>query len=98
MNRLSLQRRAHVLGCLVEGNSIRATVRMTGVAKNTVVKLLAHVGAACMAYQDQALRNLPCKRLQCDEIWSFCYAKQKNVPEGKREQFGYGDVWTWAAR
>ena len=98
MNRLSLLRRAHVLGCLVEGNSIRATVRMTGVAKNTVVKLLAHVGAACMAYQDQALRNLPCKRLQCDEIWSFCYAKQKNVPEGKREQFGYGDVWTWAAR
>lgn len=97
MNQLSLQRRAQVLGCLVEGNSIRATVRMTGVAKNTVVKLLAEVGAGCMAYQDEALRNLPCKRLQCDEIWSFCYAKEKNVPEAKKGQFGYGDVWTWTA-
>ncbi len=97
MNQLSLQRRAQIIGCLVEGNSIRATVRMTGVAKNTVVKLLADVGAACMTYQDEALRKLPCKRLQCDEIWSFCYAKEKNVPEAKKGQFGYGDVWTWTA-
>ena len=97
MNQLPLQHRAQVLGCLVEGNSIRATVRMTGVAKNTVVKLLADVGEACLAYQDEALRNLPCKRLQCDEIWSFCYAKEKNVPEAKKGQFGYGDVWTWTA-
>lgn len=97
MNKLNPQRRAQVLGCLVEGNSMRATVRMTGVAKNTVVKVLTEVGAACMAYQDHALRNLPCKRLQCDEIWSFCYAKEKNMPEAKKGQFGYGDVWTWTA-
>lgn len=97
MNQLSLQRRAQVLGCLVEGNSIRATVRLTGVAKNTVVKLLEDVGAACMVYQDQVMRNLPCKRLQVDEIWSFCYCKQKNVPDNKKDQFGYGDVWTWTA-
>lgn len=97
MNQLSLQRRAQVLGCLVEGNSIRATVRMTGVAKNTVVKLLEDVGAACMVYQDSVMRDLPCKRVQVDEIWSFCYAKQKNVPKDKEGVFGYGDVWTWTA-
>ena len=97
MNQLDLQRRAQVLGCLVEGNSIRATVRMTGVAKNTVVRLLEDVGLACMDYQDQAIRNLSCKRIQCDEIWSFCYAKERNVPEDKKGQFGYGDVWTWTA-
>ena len=97
MNQLSLERRAQVLGCLVEGNSIRATCRMTGVAKNTVVKLLADVGAACMVYQDSVMRNLPCKRLQVDEIWSFCYSKQKNVPKDKEGIFGYGDVWTWTA-
>lgn len=97
MNQLPIQRRAQVLGCLIEGMSIRATVRTTGVAKNTVVKLLADVGAACMAYQDQTLRNLPCKRVQCDEIWSFCYSKQKNVPADKKGLFGYGDVWTWTA-
>src|SRR5580698_7172191 len=95
MNQLSIQRRAQVLGCLVEGMSIRATVRVTGVAKNTVVKLLEDVGVACMAYQDEALRNLPCKRIQCDEIWSFCYSKQKNVPADKKGIFGYGDVWIW---
>jgi len=82
---------------LVEGNSIRATVRMTGVAKNTIVKLLAQVGQPCLEYQDKALRNLPCKRIQCDEIWSFCYAKDKNVPENLRGKFGYSDVWTWTA-
>jgi IS1 family transposase len=70
---------------------------MTGVAKNTVVKLLVDLGTACAEYQDNALRNLPCKRIQCDEIWSFCYAKQKNVPEKFEGQFGYGDVWTFTA-
>lgn len=97
MNKLTLQRRAQVLSCLVEGNSIRSTVRITGVAKNTVTKLLVDVGRACCDYQDRVLRNLPCKRIQCDEIWAFCYAKEKNVPEGKKGQFGYGDVWTWTA-
>lgn len=86
-----------MIGCLVEGNSIRTTVRMTGVAKNTVTKLLVDLGKACSEYQDQVMRNLPCKRLQCDEIWAFCYAKDKNVPEDKKGQFGYGDVWTWTA-
>jgi IS1 family transposase len=97
MNTLSKQRRAAVIASLVEGNSIRATVRMTGVAKDTVLKLLANIGRACEEYQMQALRNLPCKRVQCDEVWSFCYAKQKNVPVDKQGQFGYGDIWTWTA-
>jgi len=70
---------------------------MTGVAKDTVTKLLARVGQACADYQDKALRNLPCKRIQCDEIWSFCYAKEKNLPDDLRGKFGYGDVWTWTA-
>ena len=97
MNRLSTQKRAQVIGSLVEGNSIRATVRMTGVAKNTVTKLLADVGLAAVAYQDEALRNLPCSTIECDEIWSYCYAKQKNVPDEHKGTFGYGDVWTWTA-
>src|SRR5579864_6288532 len=97
MNRLDPTKRAQVVAALVEGNSIRATVRMTGVAKNTIVKLLAEVGTACAEYQQRVFRNLPCKRIQCDEIWSFCYAKQKNVPSDKQGQFGYGDVWTWTA-
>lgn len=86
-----------VIAALVEGNSIRSTVRMTGVAKNTIVKLLVDVGKACAEYQDKAFHNLNLKKIQCDEIWSFCYAKEKNVPEDKKGQFGYGDVWTWTA-
>lgn len=97
MNKLDIKKRAQVLACLVEGNSIRATVRMTGVAKNTVAKLLADVGAACAEYQDKTLRNLPCKRVQCDEIWSFVYAKQKNVKDAKAAPEGAGDAWTWTA-
>ena len=97
MNQLTLQRRAQILGCLVEGNSMRATSRMTGASINTVTKLLADVGAACMAYQDSVMRDLPCTRLQVDEIWSFCYSKQKNVPKDKEGVFGFGDVWTWTA-
>ncbi len=69
MNRLNAKQRIRVIAAPVEGNSIRATVRMTGVAKNTVVKLLAEIGAACETYQQETLRNLPCKRVQCDEIW-----------------------------
>ena len=93
MNNLPAERQSAV----IEGNSIRATVRMTGVAKDTVTKLLARIGQACAEYQDKALRNLPCTKIQCDEIWSFCYAKEKNVPEELRGKFGYGDVWTWTA-
>jgi len=97
MNKLSKAKQAEVVAALVEGNSIRATVRITGVAKNTIVKLLADLGRACAEYQDKIFRNLPCKRIQCDEIWSFCYAKEKNVPEAKKGVFGYGDVWTFTA-
>lgn len=97
MNRLNRQKQIQVITALVEGNSIRAACRMTGVAKGTVLKLLADVGRTCKEYQDKTLRNLPCKRIQCDEIWSFCYAKEKNVPEELRGQFGFGDVWTWTA-
>jgi IS1 family transposase len=97
MNRLSTEKRAQIIGCLVEGNSIRGTVRMTGAAKNTVTKLLIDLGEACAGYQDRVLRDLPCKTLQVDEIWAYCYSKQKNVPEQHRGEYGYGDVWTWTA-
>lgn len=97
MNRLSIEKQTQVITALVEGNSIRATCRMTGTAKGTVIRLLASVGKACTDYQNEHLRNLPCEYIQVDEIWSFCYAKEKNVPEDKRGQFGYGDVWTFIA-
>jgi len=97
MNKLSEEKRSQVVSSLVEGNSIRATVRMTGVSKNTIAKLLLELGAACADYLDKTLVNLNCKRIQCDEVWSFCYAKEKNVPADRRGQFGYGDVWTWTA-
>ena len=97
MNKLSLERQAQVIKVLCEGNSIRSTARITNTAINTVVKLLRDVGAACAKYQDIHLRNLPSRLIKCDEIWSFCYAKQKNVPEEKQGRFGYGDVWTWTA-
>ena len=70
---------------------------MTGVSRNTITTLLIAAGAACAEYQDKALNNLPCKRVQCDEIWSFCYGKDKNLPEDKKGIFGYGSVWTWTA-
>ena len=97
MNRLKTDKRVMVLKCLTEGLSIRATVRLTGVSKNTVTKLLKDIGTVCAAYQDRVLVGLPCKRLEVDEIWAFCYAKQKNVPEEKVGEFGYGDVWTFSA-
>src|SRR5438094_814384 len=97
MNRLSTERRAQVIAALVEGNSIRATVRMTGVAKNTVTKLLVDLGNACAEYQDGVLTDLPCKRIEADEIWAFCYSKAKNVPAEHDGEFGYGDVWTFVA-
>src|SRR5680860_602071 len=96
-NRLSTGQRAQIVGCLVEGMSIRSTVRITGAAKNTVVKLLVDLGQACAQYQDATLTDLPCTRIECDEIWSYCYAKQKNVPDEHMDTFGYGDVWTWTA-
>lgn len=97
MNRLDSKRRAQIVAALVEGNSIRATCRMTGAAKGTVLKLLADLGTAAKGYQDEALRDLKCRRIQCDEIWSFCYAKDKNLPEDMRGQAGVGSIWTWTA-
>lgn len=98
MNRLDMETRCRVISALVEGNSIRATVRMTGVAKNTIQKLLLELGAACLAYQDRVFVNLTCKRIQVDECWAFCYAKAKNVtPEIAAKNPDAGDVWTWAA-
>src|SRR5579859_5215839 len=96
MNRLTTEERTRVLAALVEGNSIRATMRMTGIAKNTIVKLLADVGTACAEHQHRTLRDLKCKRIQADEIWSFVGSKQKNTTEEKRAA-GAGDVWTWVA-
>ncbi len=96
-NVLKPEKRAAVISALVEGNSINSTVRMTGVAKNTILKLLVELGTVCAAYQDATLRDLPCKRVQVDEIWAFCYAKAKNVPADKKGTFGYGDVWTFTA-
>lgn len=97
MNRLTIAKRVQIISALVEGNAINAVSRMTGVSKVTILKLLKDVGEACLTFENKTLRNLPCKNIQCDEIWSFCYAKDKNVPEKHRGQFGYGDVWTWTA-
>lgn len=97
MNKLTTAKRTQVVAALVEGNSVRATCRMTGTAKGTVLSLLVDLGAASEQYQDATLRNLKLKRIQCDEIWEFCYAKAKNVPEEHAGEWGYGDVWTWVA-
>lgn len=97
MNKLPLTKRAQIIGLLVEGNSLRATSRLADCSINTVTKLLIDVGTACAEYQDKTLRNLPCKCIQCDEIWAFCYAKQKNIPDDRKGVFGYGDVFTWTA-
>lgn len=97
MNKLDTQTRVQIVKALVDGVGVNATCRMTGAAKHTVLKLLAELGEACAKYHDQHVRNLNTRKVQCDEIWSFCYAKQKNVPAEKAGQFGYGDVWTWTA-
>jgi IS1 family transposase len=97
MNRLNKEQRTKIIAALVEGNSLRATARMCDVSFNTVLKLVPEIGRACMEYHDKTVRNLSSKRIQCDEIWSFCYAKEKNVPEDRKNTFGFGDVWTWVA-
>ncbi len=97
MNILSREKQARIVAALVEGNSINATARMLGVSKMTVLKLLTTLGPASGEYQDRVFRNLKCKRVQCDEIWAFCYAKDKNVPVDKQGKFGFGSVWTWVA-
>lgn len=97
MNKLSSEERARILHLLCEGNSIRATVRLTGASKNTIAKLLVTAGQACMAYQDRVLVNLNCKRIEVDELWSFVGSKEKNVPVDKKNAGTMGDIWTWVA-
>lgn len=97
MNKLSIQKRAQILGMLVEGNSLRATSRMADVAYNTVLKMVSDAGCACLVYHDKHVRNLKSSRIQCDEIWAFCYAKAKNVETAKAAPDGAGDVWTWTS-
>lgn len=94
MNCLDIKTRARVVSCLIEGCSVRFTSRMTGIAKNTIVKLLADLGCACAAYHNHNVRNLKVRRMQCDEIWCFVGAKAKNVKAEKKLE-GWGDVWTW---
>lgn len=96
-NVLSTEKRVAILSALVEGNSVRATARMVGVSKDTVLKLMVDAGAACARYLDETLRGLNCERLQVDEIWSFVGLKEKNLREDMRGEFGLGDVWTFVA-
>ena len=97
MNRLPISKRVEIISLLTEGMSMRAIARVADCSLNTVTKLLIETGSACLDYQDAALRNLPCKRVQCDELWGFVGAKQKNVPAERKGEFGIGDVWTWTA-
>jgi IS1 family transposase len=97
MNTISTAKKVAVISALVEGVSVRATSRMTGVAKGTILRLLADVGTACAEYQNRALRGLACKRVQIDEIWSFCYAKEKTVKAKQITVPAAGDVWTFVA-
>ncbi len=96
-NNLPTEKKTAIISALVEGNSIRSTVRMTGASKNTVTKLLVDLGCACSEYQDNTFRNLKCQRIQCDEIWAFVGCKQKNVQTTEHKRNGWGDVWTWTA-
>lgn len=97
MNRLPIEKQTQIIGMLVEGNSLRSTSRVAGVSINTVTKLLVDVGSACWKYHDENVKNITSKRIQCDEIWSFVYAKEKNLPEDLRGKNGLGSVWTWVA-
>lgn len=97
MNRLPIEKRAQIIGMLVEGMSMRAISRLIGCSINTVTKLLEEVGFACNMYQSENIRNVNAKRVQCDEIWAFCYSKEKNVKPEDKGVLGHGDVWTWTA-
>ncbi|MFM8747756.1 MAG: IS1 family transposase [Aestuariivirga sp.] len=97
MKILDRQTRCQILHLLCEGNSVRSVTRLTGASKNTVIKLLIDAGKACMAFHDENVRNVQSKRVQVDEIWSFTYAKQKNVAAAKAAPDGAGDTWTWTA-
>ncbi|MDP8993401.1 MAG: IS1 family transposase [Pseudomonadota bacterium] len=97
MNKLPLAKRVQILAMLCEGSSMRSISRVADVSTNTVTKLLIDAGEACLALHDELVRGVEAKRVQCDEIWSFCYAKQRNVPDASAAPEGAGDVWTWTA-
>jgi IS1 family transposase len=97
MNKLATEKRVAAVTALVEGCSMRATARMTGVARQTLIDLLVELGAACAAYQDRVFRNLRLRRIECDEVWSFIHCKAKNVARAKAAPDAAGDVWTWTA-
>lgn len=97
MNKLPLHKRVMILNMLVEGMSMRSISRTVGVSINTVTKLLVEGGEACAAYHDETVRDVRASKVQCDEIWSFCYAKDKNVATAKAAPQVAGDVWTWTA-
>ncbi|HWE02026.1 MAG TPA: IS1 family transposase, partial [Tepidisphaeraceae bacterium] len=97
MNKLSTAARVQIIRCLVEGNSINSTCRITGRSKHTVLNLLVDIGEACQKFHDERVRGLDSKVLQIDEIWNFCHCKQKNVPAAQEGQYGIGSVWTWVA-
>lgn len=92
MNKLSIQKSSQIIGLLVEGNSMRSVTRLVGCSINTVTKLLVDAGTACAIYQNEVMRDLPCKRIQCDEIWAFCGMKERNVPKEHEGELGYGDA------
>ncbi len=97
MNKLPLAKRVQILSMLCEGSSMRSIARVVDVSINTVDKLLQDAGEACARFHDEHVRGMKAKRMQCDEIWSFVYPKQKNVVTAKRKDLAYGDVWTWTA-
>ena len=97
MNKLSLEKRKQIINLLVEGTSLRATSRIADCSINTVTKLLVDIGTACQEYHNKYVVNVTAKRVQCDEIWSFIYGKDKNLPEGLRGKYGFGSIWTWVA-
>jgi len=97
MNRLPLEKRTQIIGMLCEGMSLRATSRLADVSINTVTKLLVDIGTACQKYHDEHGVNVTSKRVQCDEIWNFVYAKEKKLPEKLQGKFGVGSIWTWTA-
>src|SRR5260221_7091273 len=97
MNKLSTAERVQIIRCLVEGNSVNSTVRITGRSKHTVLNLLVDIGEACQKYHDEHVRGLTCERIQCDELWAFCHSKEKNVAPENKGALGFGDTWTWTA-
>lgn len=97
MNKLSMEERARIISCLIEGCSLRSTIRMTGFAKKTVSRVMVETGRSCADYHNKVMRNLGCQVIQLDEIWSFTYCKQVNIPERLKDTNGIGDTWTWVA-